>query len=172
MGERPEDRASHAVAPATAVDPATQARADTLARTVEAKAKRTEKAEGTQNLVQDRVAVKTGPDGQAVVEQTGEASWYGQRHHGKKTASGRRFDANALTAAHPTFPLGSRVTVTSLATGKSVQVVISDRGPFVKGRDIDLSRAAAQALGVKADGTAAVRIDAVVTPVPERTGAP
>jgi rare lipoprotein A len=82
------------------------------------------------------------------VMQTGLASWYGTRHHGKRTASGERFDQKKLTAAHPTLPWGSIVKVTSLANGKSVNVRINDRGPFIKDRIIDLSRAAARTLGM------------------------
>jgi peptidoglycan lytic transglycosylase len=80
--------------------------------------------------------------------QTGLASWYGAKHHGKRTASGERFDQKKLTAAHPTLPWGSIVKVTSLANGKSVNVRINDRGPFIKDRIIDLSRAAARSLGM------------------------
>jgi rare lipoprotein A len=80
--------------------------------------------------------------------QTGLASWYGVKHHGKRTASGERFDQKKLTAAHPTLPWGSIVKVTSLANGKSVNVRINDRGPFIKDRIIDLSRAAARTLGM------------------------
>lgn len=80
--------------------------------------------------------------------ESGLASWYGAKHHGKRTASGERFDQKKLTAAHPTLPWGSIVRVTSLTNGKSVDVRINDRGPFIKGRIIDLSRAAARTLGM------------------------
>jgi rare lipoprotein A len=79
--------------------------------------------------------------------QQGIASWYGPRFHGRLTASGERFNTNALTAAHKTLPFGSRVRVRSLSDGKEVVVRINDRGPFIKGRIIDLSQAAARALG-------------------------
>lgn len=82
-------------------------------------------------------------------QETGIASWYGPRFHGKRTASGERFDAKALTAAHKTLPFGTRVRVKSVADGKEVVVRINDRGPFIAGRIIDLSRAAAQALGMR-----------------------
>jgi peptidoglycan lytic transglycosylase len=82
------------------------------------------------------------PEG-AKVEQVGTASWYGPDHQGKETASGDTFDQQKLTAAHPTLPLGTKAVVTNLETGKSVQVTINDREPYVKGRKIDLSRAAA-----------------------------
>jgi rare lipoprotein A len=170
---RPEHRddLTHraAVAPQPpALDPATEARARDIAKAVEAKARRSEKAEGKQNLVKDEVRVTTDPTGRVIVEQTGEASWYGKIHHGQKTAVGQRFDQNQLTAAHPTLPLGTKATVTNLETGTSVDVIITDRGPYVKGRDIDLSKAAAERLGVTKHGAAAVRIDAVVTPAPDQ----
>lgn len=92
----------------------------------------------------------------------GIASWYGAKHHGRRTASGERFDQKKLTAAHPTLPWGSIVRVTSLANGKSVDVRINDRGPFVKGRIIDLSRAAARALGMA--GLMQVQLE-VLTPI-------
>jgi rare lipoprotein A len=80
--------------------------------------------------------------------QTGIASWYGPGFQGRRTANGERFDTNQLTAAHKTLPFGTRVRVTSLVNGKEVVVRINDRGPFIAGRIIDLSRAAAQAIGL------------------------
>ena len=93
------------------------------------------------------------------VEQVGEASWYGTAQNGKETASGETFDQNKLTAAHATLPLGSKAVVTNLETGKSVAVTINDRGPFKKGRKIDLSRAAAQEIGMTKEGVAQVKIE-------------
>lgn len=90
--------------------------------------------------------------------QTGQASWYGPGFHGKKTASGRRFNQHALTAAHRSLPLGTQARVTNLKNGKAVLVTINDRGPYHGGRVIDLSRAAAQQLAM--NGTARVRIEA------------
>ena len=95
-----------------------------------------------------------------VYEETGEASFYGPGFHGKPTASGETFDQNDLTAAHPELPLGSEVEVENLENGKSVTVEINDRGPYAKGRDIDLSKAAAKQLDMIEDGTAPVRIEA------------
>ena len=80
--------------------------------------------------------------------EIGIASWYGKQFHGRKTASGERFDMEALTAAHPKLPFGSWVRVRNLFNGRSVDVRINDRGPHIKRRIIDLSRAAARALGV------------------------
>jgi rare lipoprotein A (peptidoglycan hydrolase) len=91
--------------------------------------------------------------------ETGVASWYGPKFHGKLTASGEVFNQEKFTAAHQTLPWGSRVKVTNLANGKSVDVRINDRGPFGKGRIIDLSRAAARALGMVGRGLTTVRVE-------------
>ena len=81
--------------------------------------------------------------------ETGVASWYGSKFHGRKTASGERYNQNKMTAAHKTLPFGSRVRVRNEKNGKTVIVVINDRGPFVKGRIIDLSRAAAKECSIR-----------------------
>ena len=91
-----------------------------------------------------------------VESEAGNASFYSKAHHGKKTASGERFDMNALTAAHRTLPFGSRVKVTNRSNNRSIVVRINDRGPFVRGRIIDLSIAAASAKGVSGIATVAV----------------
>jgi rare lipoprotein A len=96
--------------------------------------------------------------------QTGEASWYGEPHHGRPTASGETYDMYQLTAAHPTLPLGSRVLVTNLKNGRSVEVRINDRGPLLKGRIIDLSYAAAKELEAVAGGTIPVRLRLISLP--------
>lgn len=95
------------------------------------------------------------------VVQSGEASWYAEKFQGRQTANGERFDPGALTAAHRTLPLGSYVRVRSLATGKSVVVRINDRGPYVKGRIIDLSYAAAKTLGLTDARSMQVQIERV-----------
>src|SRR5262245_14520536 len=92
---------------------------------------------------------------------SGTASWYGPGFHGKKTASGEIYDQNKLTAAHQTLPLGSKARVTNLENGNAVEVEINDRGPFVEGRIIDLSRAAAGALGFVKSGTAPVQVELI-----------
>ena len=89
---------------------------------------------------------------------TGTASWYGRPHHGRATASGEPFDMNALTAAHRTLPLGTRVRVTNLGNGRVVEVRINDRGPTRADRIIDLSYGAARALGAVGEGVFPVRI--------------
>ncbi|WOI44191.1 septal ring lytic transglycosylase RlpA family protein [Acidovorax sp. BLS4] len=99
--------------------------------------------------------------------QEGLASWYGARFHRRRTASGERFDMNEFTAAHRTLPFGTRVCVRSLVTGRAVQVRINDRGPHSPGRIIDVSRAAAGALGLLGLGTKPV----VVSQAPEDAAA-
>ncbi|UYL07268.1 septal ring lytic transglycosylase RlpA family protein [Bdellovibrio sp. SKB1291214] len=94
----------------------------------------------------------------------GQASWYGESHQGNRTASGEIFDLNKLTAAHKTLPMGSQVRVTSLSSGRSVVVRINDRGPFTKGRILDVSEAAAKQLGFIKKGTDQVRMEVVSIP--------
>jgi len=91
--------------------------------------------------------------------QQGLASWYGREFSGKQTAGGESFDEAKFTAAHKTFPLGSRAKVTNLRNGKTVEVEITDRGPFVNGRVIDVSEAAAHKMGIIASGTAPVQVE-------------
>jgi len=93
--------------------------------------------------------------------QEGVASWYGPGYHGKQTASGERFDQDALTAAHPYWAFGTRVKVTFPQTGRSVVVRVNDRFPAHKGRIIDLSRGAAKAIGLIGPGTGRVRLEVV-----------
>lgn len=93
--------------------------------------------------------------------ETGDASWYGPGFYGKKTASGERFDKNKLTAAHRTLPFGTKVRVTRRDTGRSVVVRINDRGPFVRGRIIDLSKAAAKRIDLIGIGVAPVLIEVI-----------
>jgi rare lipoprotein A len=91
----------------------------------------------------------------------GVASYYGGRFHGRLTASGARFNQDGLTAAHRSLPFGTRVRVTHLGNGRSVEVRINDRGPFIGGRVIDLSRGAAGVLGMHGQGVARVRVTVV-----------
>jgi rare lipoprotein A (peptidoglycan hydrolase) len=105
-------------------------------------------------------AKTTTPAGQPTITQVGTASWYGPGFHGRATASGETFNQHALTAAHRTLPLGTEATVTNLATGQSVQVKINDRGPYVPGRHLDLSQAAAKKIGLTRKGVAKVKIEA------------
>ena len=91
--------------------------------------------------------------------QTGTASWYGKQFHGKKTAIGEIYDMYSLSAAHPTMELPSYARVTNLNNGRSVIVRVNDRGPFIGGRAIDMSYAAAVKLGYQKNGTTRVRIE-------------
>ncbi|WP_428983359.1 septal ring lytic transglycosylase RlpA family protein [Paraburkholderia diazotrophica] len=93
--------------------------------------------------------------------QSGDASWYASKFHGRRTANGERYDHLSMTAAHRTLPFGSYVRVTLLATEKSVVVRINDRGPFVNGRVIDLSYAAAKALGLTHARSRRVQIERI-----------
>jgi rare lipoprotein A len=93
--------------------------------------------------------------------QGGLASWYGPGLYGRRTASGTVHTGAALTAAHRSLPFGTRVRVTNLNNGRAVVVVVDDRGPFVRGRVIDLSLAAARRLGMVRDGVVPVRLDVV-----------
>jgi rare lipoprotein A len=103
-----------------------------------------------------RPSEEGAPGGASV--QTGTASWYGPGFHGEATSSGEIYDQNQLTAAHRTLPLGTRVEVTNLDNGRSIEVRVNDRGPYVGDRVIDLSYAAAQVLDMVGPGTAPVRI--------------
>ncbi len=96
--------------------------------------------------------------------QYGKASWYGRQFHGKKTASGERFNKRSFTAAHKQLPFGTIIKVTNLRNGKDVYVRINDRGPFVSGRIVDISRAAAEAIGFRKRGVARVRVEVVSLP--------
>ncbi|MEM6858160.1 MAG: septal ring lytic transglycosylase RlpA family protein [Pseudomonadota bacterium] len=103
------------------------------------------------------------PRGPQILRSLGTrtASYYGKRFHGRRTANGERFDMNAMTAAHKTLPFGTHVLVTNPANGRSVTVRINDRGPFIRGRSIDLSRGAAEELGIIRRGHARVQLDIV-----------
>jgi rare lipoprotein A len=94
----------------------------------------------------------------------GRASWYGEAHHGLVTASGERFDMNALTAAHPSLPFGTRLRVVNLDNDRAVEVRVNDRGPWIGGRILDLSYAAARALDAVRAGIIPVRITVLPQP--------
>ena len=108
-----------------------------------------------------KISLPPAPPPAARPVQTGIASWYGPGFHGRATASGVIYDQHELTAAHQTLPLGTRVIVTNLESGRSTEVVVNDRGPFLKGRIIDLSYAAAQTLGMVGPGTIPVRVEVI-----------
>lgn len=93
------------------------------------------------------------------VYQSGKASWYGEKYHGRKTASGEKYNMNDMTAAHKKLPFGTKVKVTSKINGQSVIVRINDRGPFAKNRIIDVSKAAAKKLGMIQKGEIPVTLN-------------
>lgn len=109
-------------------------------------------------------------DAVPLATETGKASWYGPPYHNRVGSNGEVYNMHAMTAAHRTLPLGSIVRVTNLKTGHSALVRITDRGPFIPGRILDLSLAAAHKLDVYAPGVAEVRVEVMQTPLPMDTG--
>ncbi len=117
-----------------------------------------------------RTVPSVPPDLKPIFVETGMASWYGAPFHNRRTSSGEIYDMNELTAAHRTLPLNSLVRVTNLKTKSSAVVRITDRGPFVSDRIIDLSVAAAKAVDVWRPGTAPVRLEVLQAPAPIAKG--
>jgi rare lipoprotein A len=107
---------------------------------------------------------------QPILSEEGLATWYTAPYKGRKAANGQTFNDSALTAAHRTLPMGSLITVTNLKTGQSSAMRITDRGPFVDGRIVDLTIASAKATGIYRAGTAEVRLDVYLTPKPIEHG--
>jgi len=105
-----------------------------------------------------------------VYTESGIASWYGPSFHSRHTSNGEIYDMNSLTAAHRTLPFNSIVRVTNVSSGQSVVVRVTDRGPFVAGRVIDLSRAAAKQIDIERPGTARVQLEVLSSPAPIATG--
>jgi rare lipoprotein A len=121
-----------------------------------------------ESLEPEKIEVPVGA--KPIFEETGIASWYGAPYHNRPGSNGEIYNMNAMTAANLTLPLGSIVRVTNLKTNHSAVVRITDRGPFVPGRIVDLSLAAAKALDVYIPGTAQVRLEVLHSPVPLDTG--
>ena len=96
--------------------------------------------------------------------QYGNASWYGGKFHGRQTANGERFNKHSFTVAHKQLPFGTVIRVTNLRNGKDVYVRVTDRGPFIKGRIVDLSLAAAEAIGFNGRGVIRIKIEIVTLP--------
>jgi rare lipoprotein A len=117
-------------------------------------------------IVLSLLAAPAGAEQRAHLFEEGLASWYGGKFHGRQTASGELFDKNAISAAHRTLPFGTVLLVTNLENGRYLQVRVNDRGPFVKGRVIDCSEAAAHELGFRGAGIARVRLE-ILGRVPE-----
>jgi rare lipoprotein A len=113
---------------------------------------------------------RDGAEGKPLSVEVGLASWYGPPYHNHQAADGSVFDQNALTVAHRELPLGTMVRVTNVATGESVVAKVTDRGPFVQGRILDLSLAAAKAIGVYRAGVAKVKVEAFARPNADPAG--
>ena len=96
--------------------------------------------------------------------QYGKASWYGSKFHGRKTASGERFNKHSYTGAHKKLPFGTIIRVTNLRNGKEVYIKLNDRGPFINGRILDVSRAAAKAIGLINRGVIQVKVEVISLP--------
>jgi rare lipoprotein A len=109
-------------------------------------------------------------DTKPMATEIGRASWYGPPYHNRRGSNGEIYNMHAMTAAHRTLPLGSIVRVTNLKTGHSALVRITDRGPFIEGRILDLSLAAAKKLDVYLPGIAEVKVEVMETPAPLGTG--
>ena len=114
-----------------------------------------------QQATEGEAALKTNLNGNTNPIQKGLASWYGNKFHGKKTASGKKFNMYELSVAHPSLPFNSWVKITHIETGQSVLAKVTDRGPYAKGRIIDLSKATAQAIGLLPKGVGLVEIQAL-----------
>ena len=118
------------------------------------------------DLAEPAIPTTTAP----LSTEIGQASWYGPPYHNRRGSNGEVYNMNAMTAAHRTLPLGSIVRVTNLKTGHTALVRITDRGPFIPGRVLDLSLAAARKLDVYLPGVAAVKVEVMQTPAPLNTG--
>ena len=114
--------------------------------------------------------ISVPPDTHPLSVETGLASWYGAPYHNRRGSNGEIYDMNAMTAAHRTLPLGSIVRVTNVKTGHAALVRITDRGPFISGRILDLSLAAAKQVDVWQPGVALIRVEVLETPVPLNAG--
>lgn len=119
----------------------------------------TPKITRSSTLIASRSGISMGFAERSISQEFGVASWYGGRFHGKRTADGSRFNTHSFTAAHKTLPFGSIVRVTNIRNGKICLVKITDRGPFVHGRIIDLSRAAAKEVGILSSGVSRVKVE-------------
>ena len=115
-------------------------------------------------------SVPVSPDAKPILVETGLASWYGAPYHNRRGSNGEVYNMHAMTAAHRTLPLGSIVRVTNVKTGNAAVVRITDRGPFVDGRILDLSLAAAKKVDVWRAGIAKVRLEVLQTPAPIESG--
>ncbi len=152
-------------APSSTEPPAATPPASTAKNNQPLGAERSDKESGTY-LAEPAIPANTVP----LATEIGRASWYGPPYHNRRGSNGEVYNMNAMTAAHRTLPLGSIVRVTNLKTGHTALVRITDRGPFIPGRVLDLSLAAARKLDVYLPGIAEVKVEVMETPVPLDTG--
>jgi rare lipoprotein A len=131
---------------------------------------RTEQGSQQESLQESDLGAEPAPTGRPIYTEVGMASWYGPPYNKRRGANGEIYDQNAVTAAHRTLPMGSLIRVTNLQTGQSAMMRVTDRGPFVPNRVIDLSVGAAKAVGVWRAGTAQVRIEVYEAPKPINVG--
>jgi rare lipoprotein A len=148
--------------------PASEPSAGTSRREGAAKHDRLPAAESEESA--DLAEPTIPPDAKAMATETGRASWYGPPYHNRRGSNGEVYNMHAMTAAHRTLPLGSIVRVTNLKSGQTALVRITDRGPFIPGRIIDLSLAAAHKLDVYQPGVAEVKVEVMEAPVPLGSG--
>jgi len=148
--------------------PAAEPKTET--KTVEPPRKPTLSEEEEEKAEEEKEAAAVPPDAKPLLEETGLASWYGAPFHNLKTSNGETYNMHAFTAAHRTLPLGTVIRVTNVKTGNSAIVRITDRGPFIKGRILDLSYAAAKKVDVWRAGVSKVRLEVLKTPRPLDSG--
>jgi rare lipoprotein A len=129
-----------------------------------------EQAEPAEEKEKEKDEISVPPDTKPISAETGLASWYGPPYHNRRGSNGEVYNMHAMTAAHRTLPLGSIVRVTNVKTGHSAIVRITDRGPFITGRILDLSLAAAKKVDVWLPGIAMVRVEVLQTPTPLNQG--
>ena len=131
---------------------------------------RTEQGSQQESQQESELGAHPAPTGRPIYTEVGMASWYGPPYNKRRGANGEIYDQNAITAAHRTLPMGSLIRVTNLQSGQSAMMRVTDRGPFVPNRVIDLSVGAAKAVGVWRAGTARVRIEVFEAPKPINAG--
>jgi len=148
--------------------PAAEPKTET--KTVEPPRKPTLSEEEEEKAEEEKEAAAVPPDAKPLLEETGLASWYGAPFHNLKTSNGETYNMHAFTAAHRTLPLGTIIRVTNVKTGNSAIVRITDRGPFIKGRILDLSYAAAKKVDVWRAGVSKVRLEVLKAPTPLDSG--
>ena len=148
--------------------PAAEPKTET--KTVEPPRKPTLSEEEEEKAEEEKEAAAVPPDAKPLLEETGLASWYGAPFHNLKTSNGETYNMHAFTAAHRTLPLGTVIRVTNVKTGNSAIVRITDRGPFIKGRILDLSYAAAKKVDVWRAGVSKVRLEVLKAPAPLDSG--